>query len=88
MRSSIMRRSSLDLRLAGAAEEAEAAALALKMGPGAHEPALLVGEMRQLDLQPPFAGARAPPKISRIRPVRSSTLHVPGLLEVALLDRR
>ena len=42
------------LRLTGAAEEAEATALTLKVGPAPNKPALLVIEMRQFDLQTPF----------------------------------
>ncbi len=48
----------LDLRLARTAQKAETAALALKMGPGAHETRLLIVEMRKLDLQRAFPRQR------------------------------
>ena len=77
-----------ELRLAGAAEKAEAAALALKMGPRAHQPAFLVGQMRMLDLQRAFARARAASEDFENEPGAVEHLGVPGLFQVALLHRR
>ena len=78
----------LDLGLARSAHEAEAAALALQMGPGPHQPAALIVQMRQLDLQRalPRLGAAA----ENFQDQSGAVEHfcVPGLLEIALLDRR
>ena len=59
-----------------------------KMGPGPHQPAALVVERGQLDLQAAFmrAGARAEDLQDQAGAV--DDLGVPGLLEVALLHRR
>jgi hypothetical protein len=78
----------LDLRLAGAAHEAEAAALAFKVGPGAHQPRALVAERGKLHLQHTFAGARAVGKDLQDQAGAVQKLAAPGLFEVALLHRR
>src|SRR3546814_9451862 len=48
-----------DLSFARATEKTETAALAFKVGPAANQAALLIVEMRQFNLKPPFGGGRA-----------------------------
>ena len=58
------------------------------MGPGAHEAALLVAEMRQLDLQPAFAGPGAPAEDFEDQPGAVEHLGLPRHLQIALLHGR
>ena len=77
----------LDLGLAGAAEKAEAAALPLEMGPGPDQPALLIDEMGELDLQAPFPRPRPLAEDFEDEPGAVEHLGVPRRFEIALLHR-
>ena len=77
----------LDLRFAGAAEKAEAAALALKVGPRPDQTAFLIDEMGELDLEAPFPCPRPLPEDLQDETGAVEHLGVPCRLEVPLLNR-
>ncbi len=76
-----------DLRLARAAEKAEAAALTLKVSPRADQSALLIDEMGEFDLQAPFPRPCALAENFQDQPGAVENLQVPRRLEIALLHR-
>jgi hypothetical protein len=77
----------LDLGFAGAAEETEAAALALEVGPAPHQPAGLIIEMGEFDLQPAFRRRRPLAEDFEDQPGAVDHLGIQRGFEVALLDR-
>ena len=77
-----------DLCLAGAAEEAEAAALAFEVGPRPHQARALILQMRQFDLECAFLGGGALAEDVQDQPGAVDHLAGPGALQVALLHRR
>ena len=78
----------LDLLLAGAAGLAQAAALALQVGPAAHQARRQVLQLRQLHLQLAFAGLGALREDAQDQLGAVEHLAAEFLLQVALLARR
>src|SRR3546814_10738382 len=66
---------------------AEAAPLALKVGPGAHQPARLIVQMGKLHLKRAFARGRPLPEYLEDQPGPFDHLCAKRLFKVALLDR-
>ncbi len=77
----------LDLGLAGSAQEAEAAALPLEMGPRPHQSAALILQMRELDLQGALPGGRPLAEDVEDQSGAVDHLAVQRALQVALLHR-
>ena len=78
----------LDLRFTRTTDRAETATLPLKVGPGPDQSAALIGQVRQLDLQTAFAGARPGAENLKDQSGSVDDLAMPGALEIALLNRR
>src|SRR4051812_30245028 len=64
----------LNLGFAWTSQEAESAPLSSQMRPGTNQPAALIFQVRQLDLEAALPRLARLPNISRMSPIRSSTL--------------
>src|SRR5512139_815550 len=78
----------LDLGFARTAKKSKPAALALEVRPRTDQPAFLIGEMRQLDLQRPFPRTRASAENFKDQTGAVDNFGVPGLFKIALLNWR
>ena len=76
-----------NLGFARPAEKSEAAALALKVSPRPYQPALLIGQMRQFDLQRPFPRARPPAEDFEDQSRSIDNFCAPRFFKIALLNR-
>src|SRR6266550_5227276 len=76
-----------ELALSGSAEEAEPAALTFEVGPRTDQPRPLVGERRELDLEPPLVGARPCAENFEDQTGPVDDLCLPVFFEGALLHR-
>jgi hypothetical protein len=77
----------LELRFARSTQKSEPAALPFEMRPGAHQPALLIGEVGELHLQRSLPRPRPCAENFQDQPGAVEHLRVPGLFEIALLHR-
>ena len=78
----------LDLGFTWAAQEAEAAPLAFKVGPGPNQPGSLILQMREFDLECALLRHRAFAENIQDQASAVDDLAAPGAFQIALLHRR
>ena len=78
----------LDLGFARTAHDPEAAPLTFQVGPGPDQPRAFIGQPGQLDLKPSLPRPGAPGEDLEDQSGSVDDLGLPGLFQVALLDRR